>query len=364
MPGAPGDTGPFSEKDLDVSPEQESVFRNEWQAIIKARFNHPCIVVWIPFNQGRGQFKTNEIQRWTKVLDRSRLVDGPSGWNDRGEGDMFDIHYHQGPAMPPRHHGRVSVLGACGGLRYTVQGHLWNEDPQVRKQWPAFGTQKQLADRYERFINDLQLLIGKGLGGAVLTQMTDLEIATNGLMTYDRAVVKYEADIMQRLHRNLYQIPPLYHVVLACSEQSESPLWRYTTGQPPEKWMQPGFDDLAWHQGKAGFGEKGLLYNQHVSTPWTSGDIWLRRSFALTAIPEGQLVLNVQVDDKAEIYINGLLVDIAEDIKDMHRFRQVDTTLRKALRIGENLLAVHAHNTDDKQDDTQFIDVGIMEIVR
>ncbi len=365
MPNARGAAVASSDGDLKVSPEQEAVFRNEWQAIIKARFHHPCIVVWVPFDEGQGQFKTNEIQRWTRMLDRSRLVDGPSGWHDRGEGDMFDVHYDQGPALPLPQPGRVSVLGACGGLRYTLQGHLWKEDPQRRRRpRSAIATQEILFERYERFVNDVQLLVGKGLGGAVLRQLTDSETSADGLMTYDRAVVKYQTDIIQRLHRSLYQLPPFYRVVLPSAEQAAVQDWRYTKRVPVGKWMQPGFDDASWSQGAAGFGNKGQYHNQYVLTSWTTADIWLRRPFALAAIPEGELVLNARIDDKAEIYINGLLVDTAEDIKDMYRFRHVDSALRKALRIGENLLAVHAHNANGRQDDTQFIDVGIMEIVR
>src|SRR4029077_872701 len=80
-----------SQPDIERSADSEATFRREWEAIINARRSHPSIVAWVPFNEGWGQFKTNEILKWTKELDSSRLVDGPSGWTDRGGGDMRDL---------------------------------------------------------------------------------------------------------------------------------------------------------------------------------------------------------------------------------------------------------------------------------
>ena len=85
--------------------------RREWKAIIEANHNSPSIVCWVPFNEGWGQFQTNEILAWTKELDPTRLVDGPSGWTDRGAGDMHDVHIYPGPGMPKLEDKRAAVLG-------------------------------------------------------------------------------------------------------------------------------------------------------------------------------------------------------------------------------------------------------------
>ncbi|MEX0613064.1 MAG: sugar-binding domain-containing protein, partial [Pirellulales bacterium] len=108
--------------DIERSPESEETFRREYEALIRNLRNHPSIVVWVPFNEGWGQFKTDEILAWTKELDSTRLVGGPSGWADRGEGDLHDIHAYPGPEMPPLSENRVAVLGEFGGLGLPLEG--------------------------------------------------------------------------------------------------------------------------------------------------------------------------------------------------------------------------------------------------
>ncbi len=102
--------------DITRTAESEQIFRKEWTAIIESLKNHPSIVCWVPFNEGWGQFKTNDYLAYTKKLDPTRLVDGPSGWTDRGEGDMHDMHNYPGPGMFPVESDRASVLGEFGGL--------------------------------------------------------------------------------------------------------------------------------------------------------------------------------------------------------------------------------------------------------
>src|SRR5690606_809389 len=114
-----------TEPDIERSEESEANFRREYKEMIDFLHNHPSIVVWVPFNEGWGQFKTTEILEWTKEYDPSRLVDGPSGWADRGTGDMNDMHRYPGPAMPEPEDERAVVLGEFGGLGLPVEDHLW-----------------------------------------------------------------------------------------------------------------------------------------------------------------------------------------------------------------------------------------------
>ena len=99
--------------------------------MIDARRCFPCIVVWVPFNEGWGQHDTNDILKWVKEYDPTRLVDGPSGWADRGFGDMKDMHHYPRPDMFPVMPDRVSVLGEFGGLGLPLKGHLWKEERQL-----------------------------------------------------------------------------------------------------------------------------------------------------------------------------------------------------------------------------------------
>ena len=177
-------------------------YRTEWTAIINSLKNHPCIVVWVPFNEGWGQFKTNEILAFTKKLDSTRLVDGPSGWADRGAGDMHDMHKYPSPGMFPTESDRASVLGEFGGLGLAVPGHLWKE--QDNWGYRSYENQDALIKAYTGLIRQLPGLIGKGLSAAVYTQTTDVETEINGVMTYDRAVIKLTPDKVAPVNRSVF----------------------------------------------------------------------------------------------------------------------------------------------------------------
>ena len=138
-----------------------------------------------------------------KAADPSRLVDAPSGWEDRGYGDMKDIHQYPGPAMFPPLDGRASVLGEFGGLGLPVEGHLWWN----KRNWGyrTFQNLKELQAAYDGLIEKLRPLISQGLAAAVYTQTTDVEGEVNGLMTYDRKLVKFDAEKLAALHRGLLE---------------------------------------------------------------------------------------------------------------------------------------------------------------
>lgn len=196
--------------DRDRSPESEAIFRKEWQAIMDAFYHFPSIVVWVPFNEAWGQFKTKEITQWTQAYDPSRLVNSASGGNFELEGnklvgDIFDVHNYPDPVMPsPELFGKVSilVLGEYGGLGLPVEGHTWQEKDNWGYQ--SFKNEEELWARYQRLIGDLKLLIPKGLAAAVYTQTTDVEVEVNGLMTYDRKVIKFPVEAMKKMHKALY----------------------------------------------------------------------------------------------------------------------------------------------------------------
>jgi beta-galactosidase/beta-glucuronidase len=194
------------------TPESESIFKTEWKAIMDAFHHFPSIVVWVPFNEAWGQFKTTEITEWTQAYDPTRLVNSASGGNFELEGnkitgDIFDVHNYPDPVMPsPDLFGKVNVLvlGEYGGLGLPVEGHTWQEKDNWGYQ--SFKTQDELLARYKILIVDLKDLIPKGLAAAVYTQTTDVEIETNGLMTYDRKVIKFPVEVLRKLHLELYEV--------------------------------------------------------------------------------------------------------------------------------------------------------------
>ncbi len=192
-------------RDKERTAASEAIYRNEWNNIITSLYNFPSIVVWVPFNEAWGQFKTKEITEWTTQRDPTRLVNEASGGNFFSTGHILDIHNYPDPQMPaPDIFGdkQILVLGEFGGLGLPLDGHTW----QQSKNWgyQSFKNKEELEARYTILMNDLSNLIPMGLSAAVYTQTTDVEVEVNGLMTYDRKVMKMSVEKLRQLHQQLY----------------------------------------------------------------------------------------------------------------------------------------------------------------
>jgi hypothetical protein len=202
MPSGDRHVGP-EQADLERTEESAAQFRTEYRAMIDALRNHPSIVVWVPFNEGWGQFDTAEVAAWTEKHDPTRLVNAASGWVDRGVGHMHDVHRYPGPGMASVEPKRALVLGEFGGLGLPLAGHTW----QDRGNWGyrSFDDPGDLTAAHLRLVAQLRPLIGRGLSAAVYTQVTDVEIEVNGLLTYDRAVVKPDREAVTAARAKLYE---------------------------------------------------------------------------------------------------------------------------------------------------------------
>lgn len=172
------------------SIESENNFRKEWREIMDYLRPYPSIAVWVPFNEAWGQFKTKEIVEWTKFYDPSRLVNPASGGNHYKVGDILDFHKYPSPELMMFDPERATVLGEYGGIGLPINGHMWQSD----KNWgyTQFKNEKEVTDEYIKYNNMLMKLIGRGISAAVYTQTTDVEGEVNGLMTYDRKVIKVD----------------------------------------------------------------------------------------------------------------------------------------------------------------------------
>lgn len=200
----PGIIGNETEKNR--TPESENYFKTEWNEIMDELHNFPSIVVWTPFNEAWGQFKTVEITEWTMKKDPSRLANSASGGNFFDTGHFVDLHNYPEPAMPRADlfgKDRVVVLGEFGGLGLPIDGHTW----QQKNNWgyQSFKTKEELFNKYSSFIDRLKQLIPLGLSAAVYTQTTDVEVETNGIMTYDRAIIKMPVADLNKIHKKLYE---------------------------------------------------------------------------------------------------------------------------------------------------------------
>ena len=233
---------------MDVGHNPDTVryafHRRDWKRVMDSLYNSPSIVMWVPYNEGWGQpisgFLTHTTIDWTKNHDPSRLVDGPSGWNDREggrayapehgwrpvverigrvpkgtkvpfreltqhrpeseceAGDAVDVHHYPEPEMPAVNSRRVSFLGEYGGVSLKVPGHVWNPETKEPARRNHAKGPEALRDRYLQYAKTLELFAADGLGGSIYTQTTDVEHELNGLLTYDRRVLKIDAHILRK----------------------------------------------------------------------------------------------------------------------------------------------------------------------
>lgn len=186
----------FEGTEFKRSAESEAIYRKEWKEIIDCLYSYPCIGTWVPFNEAWGQFKTPEIAEWTKQYDPSRLVNPASGGNHYTCGDMLDLHNYPGPEMYLYDAQRATVLGEYGGIGLVLKEHLW--EPNRNWGYVQFSTSKEATDEYLKYANMLKDMIARGFSAAVYTQTTDVEIEVNGLMTYDRKVIKLDEQKLKR----------------------------------------------------------------------------------------------------------------------------------------------------------------------
>lgn len=190
--------------DIAKSKEAADQYVIELKRMIETKYNNPSIIMWVPFNEGWGQFNTAGITSLIADYDKTRLVNSSSGWTDRGTGNINDIHHYPDPAAPAAEENRAIVLGEFGGLGLPVSNHTWEQ-----KNWGYRNMEDtlQLLARYESYYEVVNRLVKeKGLSATIYTQTTDVETETNGLMTYDREIVKMGADNIFKANNNI--IPP------------------------------------------------------------------------------------------------------------------------------------------------------------
>jgi hypothetical protein len=225
----------------------------------------------------------------------------------------------------------------------------------------SFETAGALNRAYVDLLAQLHPLIGEGLAAAVYTQTTDVEVEVNGVMTYDREVVKLGPEAQQS-NRTLFDPPPSLRPLVPTSREEGHP-WRFTTADPGDGWQELDFRDPDWAEGTAGFGTERTP-GAVVRTVWDTEEIWIRRVFDLDqgvteSLEEARVFLRVHHDEDAEVYLNGRLVADLEGYSRGYHLVELDSEATALLSPGRNLLAIHVRQTDGGQ----FIDAGIVQWV-
>lgn len=201
LPGGQwGEWGYDTGWDYPLSDAAKGTYYREWGDIIAQLRGYPCILVWVPFNEAWAQFDTPAVVEFTRSQDPTRLVNSASGGNSYLCGDILDSHNYPDPVMKFRSGGaQIDVLGEYGGIGCALPGHLW----QPENNWGYKGLYPDGSAVLKRYTEFAEMLIGQirtGVAAAVYTQTTDVEVEVNGLMTYDRKVVKMPADSLRAVN--------------------------------------------------------------------------------------------------------------------------------------------------------------------
>ncbi len=333
-------------------------FKKEMTMMIEELYNSPSIIMWIIFNESQGRHNVEGLVKYVKSLDSSRLVnqDSQYGVHSTYVGDVWDIHQYPNPACvicPNKE--LATVCGEYGGLKYKESGHVWGSGDWG---YATMGSRKELIDTYEKYISDLvRFRDCFGMCGGVYTQITDVEIEINGLITYDRAIVKVDFEKMAEINNRLVKGFLKKDTIIATAAEGGEK-WKMTTSTPADNWYATDFDDSSWSEKKSGFGKAGTP-NSKIGSQWTTSDIWIRKNFRLDGMDRelaDSLVMLLNHDEDCEIYINGVKLASFEGYKNGYILVDFTAAVKNVLKYDEeNVIAVHCHQTTGGQ----YIDVGI-----
>lgn len=179
--------------------QRESYYK-ELTEMLDTLYNCPCIALWVPFNEGWGQFDSAEAYKFIKDFDKTRVVDSASGWHDRGVTDVISKHIYFTP-IKVKAGEKPYVLSEFGGFSHRVKGHTFNSKMFGYK---IYNSHESLAKAYKKTFERVIIpQIGKGLSATVYTQLTDVEDELNGLLTYDRKIIKIPVDVIKKINERV-----------------------------------------------------------------------------------------------------------------------------------------------------------------
>ena len=190
--------GKFSRKD----EAGRETFVRELTEMIDQLYNCVSIATWVIFNEGWGQFDANKMTDYVRTLDATRTIDQASGWHDQGGGDIRSLHVYFKKVNLPRDDNRAVCLTEFGGYSFKDAEHSFNPDGTYS--YKKFANIQEFNDGVKKlYERDVIAKIKKGLCAAVYTQVSDVEDEVNGLLTYDRKVLKIEANMMKEINAKI-----------------------------------------------------------------------------------------------------------------------------------------------------------------
>ncbi|EOQ98381.1 glycoside hydrolase, family 2 [Leptospira wolbachii serovar Codice str. CDC] len=179
-------------------------FISEMDRTVDLLKNTVSLSVWVLFNEGWGQFDSIKLTEKLRKLDDTRTIDSVSGWYDQGQNssDLKSLHLYYQKLKVPKNETRVIVLSEFGGYSLKTEGHVFDENKLFG--YKILPDKQSLEKEYRKLIeNELLPLIEKGLSASIYTQVSDVEEEINGLVTYDRKVIKFDIEFMRELNSKL-----------------------------------------------------------------------------------------------------------------------------------------------------------------
>ena len=184
--------------------EGRAQYYEDLKSMIEELYNHPSIAVWVPFNEGWGQFDANKATAFIRELDSTRFINEACGWFDQHGGDMYSIHNYSAGLEIEAQPDRVVALTEFGGYAFAMPGHLACEKEFG---YQSYHSKEELTANYKRLWEDeIFPNVERGMCSTVYTQTSDIEEEINGIFTYDRDEVKLLEPVVQALNRKLYQV--------------------------------------------------------------------------------------------------------------------------------------------------------------
>ena len=339
-------------------------FYRENEALIEATRHHPCIGAWVVLNEGWGQHASQGMAHTMRAVnsviaanhDPGRFVHAVTGWTDVEMGDFLDVHSYPSPnAATNALNERVASCGEFGGINLFIENHMWAGSDVNYTTVEDADTYANLYDHYTDRLQELQK--EKGLWMSVYTQITDVEQECNGILTYDRKVLKVspeqQATMRAKIERTINSRFKDVTTIVPAGDTTSGIQWKYTTTQPASDWYSVDFDASSWRSGAAGFGGGGR-------TAWSSSDIWIRRNYTINNFDASQLQelrLWLFHDEDAEIYINGKLAAKMTGYNTKYETWPILPEALQALKLdgSDNVIAIHCKQTTGGQ----FIDCGL-----
>lgn len=188
-----------------LNKEGRDEFLKELDDTVDLLYNVVSLAVWVPFNEGWGQFDAVKTAKRIESMDNTRTIDMASGWHDQNAGELCSLHVYF-RKFKPKKDPRAIVLSEFGGYNFNVEGHGMGDENFGYRKYKSF---KHLATAFEKlYRNEIIPAVKEGLSATVYTQLSDVEDEKNGLLTYDRKICKFHPDMIKEINRELTSLPP------------------------------------------------------------------------------------------------------------------------------------------------------------